>query len=477
MLKIYYNLFEELRSKKISFCNWKGHYNLQSYLEGRGDLDLFVLNDHRLRFEEILKRNNFINVSSFQASHDSIEHFIGLDNYSGKLVHLHVYFELVTGESYTKNYKLPLENFIVKNIVYDGKLAIVNKEAALTIFLVRYFIKIGSLYGLLQFYRDQEKYLNELKYIGIVDVKNDLKELNISLEYLKNLHKIFFNKSFIAHFFASIRFKRKIRSYKKRSFLSYYIYIISNIFSRVLNRLILKRKKQLKEGVVIAVCGLDGTGKSSLVTSLEKVFSNHISTKKLHLGRPESSILTLPFNFILLTYKKIRSSLIKKENFLGQENLSKKQSLAFVMRSLVLGFDRLEQAKKAQYYKRKGYIVICDRYPGMLTGKMDSPRITNNPKEDFINRIFRKLETTMYEKIPPADVIFYLKAPVEVAVDRNNKREKADKESEEEIRHRYLINSEAVFKTIDSKNIDATNTIKDVFLDVQSIIWSKIKDS
>ena len=37
--------------------------------------------------------------------------------------------------------------------------------------------------------------------------------------------------------------------------------------------------------------------------------------------------------------------------------------------------------------------------------------------------------------------------------------------------------NEAVFKTIDSKNIDATNTIKDVFLDVQSIIWSKIKDS
>tara|TARA_B100000963_G_scaffold344664_1_gene347747 strand:+ start:780 stop:2213 length:1434 start_codon:yes stop_codon:yes gene_type:complete len=477
MLKIYYNLFQELRSEKISFCNWKGHYNLQSYLEGIGDLDLFVLNDHRLRFEEILKKNNFINVSSFQASHDSIEHFIGLDNHSGKLVHLHVYFELVTGESFTKNYKLPLENFILKNIVYDGELAIVNKEAALVIFLVRYFIKIGSLYGLFQFYRDQEKYLNELKYLGAVDVKNDIKELNISLEYLKSLHQTLVNKSFIAHFFASISFKRKIRNYKKRSFLRYYIYVVNNIFDRVLNRLILKRKKQLIEGIVIGVCGLDGTGKSSLVSSLEKVFSNHISTKKLHLGRPQSSILTLPFNFILLTYKKIRSSLIKKETFLGQKNLSKKQSLAFLMRSLVLGFDRLRQAKTAQNYQRKGYIVICDRYPGTLTGKMDSPRITENPKEDFIHKIFRKLETTMYEKIPPAGIIFYLKAPVEVAVERNNKRDKVDKESEEEIRHRYLINSEAVFKTIDSKNVDATNTIKDVFLDVQSSIWSKIKDS
>ena len=62
-------------------------------------------------------------------------------------------------------------------------------------------------------------------------------------------------------------------------------------------------------------------------------------------------------------------------------------------------------------------------------------------------------------------------------MDRNEKREKVDKESEDEIRHRYLINSDATFKSLHSKNIDATNSIKSVFLKVQSLIWDKARNS
>ena len=42
MLEIFENLFSELHTANVPFCNWKGHHALESYLNGDGDLDLFI---------------------------------------------------------------------------------------------------------------------------------------------------------------------------------------------------------------------------------------------------------------------------------------------------------------------------------------------------------------------------------------------------------------------------------------------------
>ena len=59
-----------------------------------------------------------------------------------------------------------------------------------------------------------------------------------------------------------------------------------------MNKFFIKKKKMFDPGHVIAICGLDGSGKSSLVFSLSESYSRYFCSKVLHLGRPASNPLT-----------------------------------------------------------------------------------------------------------------------------------------------------------------------------------------
>ena len=153
MLKIFYNLFNSLELQKIPFCNWKGHHASLEHLEGRGDLDLYVPLSFKAEFEQIIKESNFKKVLSFQARHDFIEHYYGQDKDTLKFVHLHVYFKIVTGEHISKNYILPIEQYVQKNTEFSNILPALSQSARINIFLVRFYLKIGSFYGLLQYFK------------------------------------------------------------------------------------------------------------------------------------------------------------------------------------------------------------------------------------------------------------------------------------------------------------------------------------
>jgi hypothetical protein len=117
MMQIFSNLFRDLRKQDIVFCNWKSHYQVDSYLKGQGDLDIFVPLELSKEFTKIAQDLGFRKVISYQANHEYIEHFYGYDTQSFKFAHIHVYFKIITGEHISKNYNLPLENYILKTML------------------------------------------------------------------------------------------------------------------------------------------------------------------------------------------------------------------------------------------------------------------------------------------------------------------------------------------------------------------------
>ena len=68
-------------------------------------------------------------------------------------------------------------------------------------------------------------------------------------------------------------------------------------------------------------------------------------------------------------------------------------------------------------------------------------------------------------------MIFQLSVPLQIAIERNNKREKVDKETEDELRERFLLNSEAVFLGEQYSFIDASVSFEDVLNKVANLIW------
>ena len=124
---------------------------------------------------------------------------------------LHVYFKIITGEHVSKNYDLPLERYLTNNIETSSELPTLNSSAQRSIFLIRYFLKIGSVYGLMQYFRELEKYSKEWNYIAHDFNYESIPELEISVEEFKKLNQVYESSPFIKKFYLSIKFKRKLK--------------------------------------------------------------------------------------------------------------------------------------------------------------------------------------------------------------------------------------------------------------------------
>ena len=99
--------FEALNSRQIEYCHWKSNHAIKSFLQGEGDLDILVSENSQNEFKEALSEFNFkLAVSPAWEETASVFHYYGLDEETGKVVHLHIYFKLISGGMLIKNYHL-----------------------------------------------------------------------------------------------------------------------------------------------------------------------------------------------------------------------------------------------------------------------------------------------------------------------------------------------------------------------------------
>ena len=470
MLKIFENFFNELRNENITFCNWKGNGNLEIQLSGGGDIDIFVPLKDKKRFEKIAKYKGFRQFISYQANHPFLEHYYGFDPESLKFAHLHVYFKIITGEHISKNYILPLDNYLTENINLKSLLPTLNDDAKLNIFLVRFFLKIGSFFGIVQYLREKKKFSLDWDNIDNHKVTRGLPELGLSEKFLNEMRNSYKNSNLFGKFFQSLKLKKKLKNYQRRSFIKNFIFTLTNICIRVVNKFFLKKKKLLAAGFVIAICGMDATGKSSLVNSLKENFSENFSVRKLHLGKPSSSLLTFMINPLFFVLGKVKR-LLKNSYDKSKISIDKRLSILHIFRALLLAYDRKKESTRAHKLAKKGFIVICDRYPGIIEGNMDSPRIIDSKKGGYFYQLFYRIEKKFYNSIKPAQIVFQLYVPLEVSLERNKRRNKTFKETDNELQERFRLNKEALFLGESYFFIDATPPFEIVSSQVSELIW------
>ena len=98
MLKLVRELFERMNAENVCYCHWKSNAYLQDSFDGLGDLDLLIHSGSTGRFESIVSALGFKRAARPQwQTHPSVFHYYGFDSATGIIVHLHVYFKLVTG--------------------------------------------------------------------------------------------------------------------------------------------------------------------------------------------------------------------------------------------------------------------------------------------------------------------------------------------------------------------------------------------
>jgi thymidylate kinase len=147
----------------------------------------------------------------------------------------------------------------------------------------------------------------------------------------------------------------------------------------------------------------------------------------------------------------------------------------FAIRSALLAYDRRLLLTRAFSRAANGTIVLCDRYPSLLSGAPDSPQLSHlavPPGQYSVRRLLAQIEARLYREIPPPDLVIYLTAPLEVAVLRNATRGK--KEPEDYVRRRHARSSNLEFGKTPVHEINTDQPLDQTVLEVKKAIWNAL---
>jgi len=141
----------------------------------------------------------------------------------------------------------------------------------------------------------------------------------------------------------------------------------------------------------------------------------------------------------LFKVSKKKKKLVVPDTSLGSERKLKikKRTASF---AVLIAIFRLYRAKQAMNYARKGYLVITDRWPTKVYGKMDGPVIRPEFEGGYTISFLRKMERRAYDAMPEADACFVFQVPISVAIERNASR--SEKEDEGVLVRRHQENSD-----------------------------------
>ena len=118
-------VLNEFHRQQVSYCYWKSSRQLPAVFAGEGDVDLLVARNDQHRVQVILGEWDFkLFPSVADRDHPATLTFLGYDERSGQLIHIHLHFLLIIGERLLKNYRIPWEETLLTRAILHPTLPI-----------------------------------------------------------------------------------------------------------------------------------------------------------------------------------------------------------------------------------------------------------------------------------------------------------------------------------------------------------------
>lgn len=484
-------LIEKLNLNDIGYCHWKSNRALDKALAGQMDVDLLVARRDATRFRTLLAQLCFKPVVATEGeSYPSVEHYFALDEESGVLVHVHVYFRVITGETLAKNYRFPVEAMLLENTRELEGVRVPKKSAELLVFTLRMMLKHTSLVELVMLAREWEQVQQEVAWLATADTIDE--SVRLAVHWLPSLDAESFENCVTAlklpaplvrRIKLGLQLRSRLRLYARRSTLRAHVSGVRK-FGAMLWRRLTRSHKAMKPGAggaLIAFVGAEATGKSTLLAVMSRWLGEHFVVEQIHAGKPKSTWATfapnaaLPALRVLLPAHRSTHVELKHAAKQGEEQSQAVFPLLFAIRSVLLAYERRSLLIRAYRRAANGAIVLCDRYPSLRSGAPDSPQLLHfsiSQERYPIREWLTRMEARLYRELPSPDLIVALSAPVEVAVLRNETRGKREPEDYVRLRHEKSTNLE--FGAVPLCRIDTNQPLDQTVLDVKRAIWNAL---
>lgn len=487
------DLLGELHRRGVRYCHWKSTAGLDRALTGQTDLDLLVDRAHAFEFDLAIRSLGFKPfVSHVSRRFPGVEDHIGHDATSGRLVHLHVYYQLILGEQYVKNHRLPLEKAFLDGARDFNGIPVPPPELELLVLGLRTLLKYRTV--------DAAKDMVRLGRRGGIppDARAELEALGeqvsddelrrASERHLPNVPPALVGDLLRTmrrdrrDAFALLRLRRQavrgLAAYERygrldaaRRFLGARLANLGPIraLRRGFTRSELRRKVPQGGGLTIALIGPDGAGKSTVVEALSEWLAWRLNLRVVYMGSAQPSPRT---RVVKLAARIHRAAARPLRRLPGGGTIGRLVDVSMALRYLADARDRVDRARHGHLLASQGAVVLFDRFPlpGISVDRrvMDGPRIRTLHSAES-SRMLRQLarrEEAMYDRVVPPDHIIQLVVTPDVAVNRKQHR------SAESVAEKGRVLMDADLNHIAPvTRIDADAALDDVLRQVRSAIW------
>lgn len=446
------DLFNDLNVNKIKYVVWKNTNLIDNFFLGKENLDIHIHKDDHEKFKFLIKRNNWIEVKSTSNNFQEIKHYFFFEH--DKILHIHAYFELFTGNSISKNYDLTnyAKYFHNKHFDKKRKLWILNYDIQLLLFKIRILIKKRSVLGKYLILRDIHNYKKEIINIANHNDNLDLSsdDMDFKIEYLNSKE----DKS-DKILLESVKAYKRINSFQ--SLYSEFNFLLKIFFQKLFGL----KKFRLNKKIIIFISGADSSGKTTITHHLENLFKNFFKTKRFLIGKPYPKFL---INLL------IKKNYFKKNLSTNNSNYNTNNKLNYLklFKNINLAIFRYIYSLYIFYFNQNTNIIILDRYLSENIGDVNGPRILNNSENNFFKRILSNIEVFFYKRANFVDNEYKIITNLENCILRNRERYKKVKKTDDEIIKRYKnyqisnFKSKKVFEF--DNNLSKNNTIKNILI-------------
>lgn len=475
ILRICEEFFDRLNRDGIRYCHWKSNIRLRKSLSGKTDLDILVHREDQNRFEKALESFQFkLILSPPEKQYPGLEDYLGFDNDTGRLVHLHVHYNLILGQRYIKNHHLPIEEMVLENLISRDNVRIPCPELELILLIIRAHMKLDVVSLLKQAVKDLigtpytpfpahiEEELDDLirasdgerlkvllRQSGL-PLPEDLFTRFIARYAARKLHVL-------AIIGDSCRIFSALKGFRRRTAVARYLaYAYRALWDLPgMSRFRPVSKKTLPgKGKVFALVGADGSGKSTLIEDLDRWLSWKLTVRRYYYGIPKHKAIEI-VSRLAHGFRKLK--------------LERPAAVLETGLWLFIARQRYMLSRRARRDAAHGEIVISDRFPlksfHHMAEPMDGPRLKQ--QDGRRGSPWSDREGRYYDRILSPDRIFVLKVALEEV-----RRRKRDLDIET---HRTKVEAvNAIGEDTLIRTIDANRPYYDVQLQVKRLIWEDL---
>lgn len=434
-------VLDDLERADVSWCAWKSNSHLAEALAGETDLDLLVDRRDAQRLGEVLARHGVRRLEpSPGGRHPGVEHHLGIDPVTTRLFHLHVHHRVVLGERYVKNVVLPLEpQFLGARRWMSGvrlppaavELAVLGIRAMLKVRardLVKDTLRVRTP-GIPATIRDEIRWLlaqTDLVEVHAVLDDADLGELaTVVVEFLhRTEHEERFGP---ALWRLRARTRRLLRDHARRSRAGVLGETLRVVWARRAARWSGAPQRRMTPavgGVVVAVIGPDGAGKSTFVADVVEWLGWKVDVESYYLGSKQPSRRSRAVHLAFRALRRTTRAATRRSAVVGGW-CARARDVALAAHCLSIGHDRVRRLRRAGAAARGGRVVVLDRFPVATCTRDPGHRVLDGPRIDVLLPDARgpvgalaRRERRLYDHVRAPDLLVALQVDPAVALAR-----------------------------------------------------------